>query len=342
VIKQWIETDWKTTILAALTHVNYEDTASNLDTERILYRDLGRTPQKVGNHGKKRNYYDLWELQYETATETNINKLILEIEYLIANKLYPGKFYPMYTGGSEILCHLDLNEGTGNPADSSDNSYDFTLDGSYPPTWVTTGNPWQTNYLKFEGDTNPDAMANGTLLDSAVTALTYQVVIKLDSAHPQGALHLILKKFNGANGLADSNSLWVQDGGAARFRSLNELTDLFSIEGGFLPADRWVSIMATHGPRGAELYVDGLLVANDTTATTMIDGGTSEDFTFTTHTVAAYDYYLTRFQCCNVQRLPYDTIKLQGVRHVGTHQDKHTYKITLLGIQKGVWVGGNL
>lgn len=330
-----------------------------LSNEIIIYEDVTQDELPIDFGKRWKDYKHEFKLLLRSETKANVRHMRSEIDNVLNHHFYPAPFKPKWEKDeANVLCHLALNEGSGNPADSTDNNYDFTLGaGDHAPTWITTGAFRQKNCLEFNsGNTNTyDYISNGTLLDTVPSALSLEVVFKLSSgfhaAMASISTYMFVKKYNSVtpyeycyintSGDYGGNAgiiQYVANRGATPVENTN-------LSGGYLHEEQWYSVLGTHGSLGNFLYLNGICIAYDTTKTNLPNDGTADQF----YLMADYNgspvnakIQIALFRCSSVQRFPYED--LYSTRLTQITEKKHIYEaeLTIIGELPSVYVGGQV
>lgn len=318
--------------------------------DSLYYQDVTSDFEVIDYATKWRNYKHAWKFTCLSETRQNVQDMVEEIRYFCRQKYYPGPAFPTWNADEDnVICHLDLNEGTGNPADSTDNNHDFTLDGSNPPAWITTGAIHQKNYLRFTAaaDATDDLMITGTLLDGAESEVSFEIVLQLGASFytSLSADAVIFKKLNDSAGeTQDSFRFFIDDTTAKPvFELYNAGTNLTLVVNGKIPVSEWVSVLMTADGSVVNLYLNGILVGSNIWGF-MPGAGTSEDFTIQCDGPSTNQVVdICRFRVSNKARYPYDRLYVTKATSV-IREQSNLYKteVTVMGELFNVYVGGNV
>jgi hypothetical protein len=331
IIKQLFKTKWPTNIIATPTFYEPQTLVQNVGADHIVCEDVSGKQPPIDYLDRYSSPHHVWKFTCKSTTRQNIEDMIDAILYVRNNYFYPGGFCPEWNDDStHVLCHMGLNEGSGNPADSSDNNHDFTLGAGAldNPVWKTDGTPWQKNYLRFEGDVTADGMTTGTLLDTAPDEFCLEIVFKLVSGFWTAVSTNNYEIFTKVNDSSDHYKLaflGATDRARMEFKVESSTTYL---QGSTISEENWHSLMVSVGDRGQELFLDGRVIQQTVSVVNPPGAGTDEDFVIQASTVAAADYDLVRLRVSDVQRLPYDKFRVSEENFINTR--KGVYQATVM------------
>lgn len=283
-----------------------------------------------------------------STTSGNVELMFEELKYCVHNLFYPAPFTPV-SHESEVLAYYDCNytgDGAGTHIHDHQTTWNLDFDATDPPSWVTTGALNRKNYLKFEGDAaqHNDFMLSATEFPAATqthTAITFELLVKLVSGF-YAALATDIRLF--ANSYADD--LWkleiLASGNKLKYTSENG-GSTYTLTAGYIPENKWTSIMVTHGSRGMEIYQNGICVGCDVANTQMPTG--DSDVLHVGDAIGSHagcDFHMSMFRVSNVQRLPWDpgglTLALKDVQHGPGYYEA---ECEIIGSLSNIYVGGN-
>lgn len=355
VLQHFFNTNWSTKWVAKpanwLDAVKMKEHEGETGEDTIIYEAVAAQSPPIDYKKWWRDYKHEWKFTCISETRQNVLDMFSEFQYMCRNSFYPAPWFPTWNSDEDhVLCHLDCNEGTGTTVyDSTDNNFDFELDGDNPPTWITTGGIHEKNYLKFDQN---DLMSedgtgdgDGTFLDTFPANITVQVVGKIDATATRAVTQNWFSKINDST-VATQDQLVVQgndptEGGKVRVLSY-DAGNVHAYIGGYVPTDRWTSICFTAGTRGVELYVNGVLTYHSTTAWTK-PGTDTEENAKIFNASANNHFHIQRLSISSVQRFPYDHLYLpEAAPKVEKQTNLYIAEVKVVGELSNIFLGGNV
>ena len=344
VIKTFFDVNWPTSIIAKPTFaevVHMRQHVADTGDKLIKYLQEDHQEIPIDFADKWYNFKDVFKFRLLSETRQDCKDMLEALKHVRNAEFYKGPWFPK-SHKSEVLFFLDMNEGSGTDVDDEQGTYNFDFDATDPPSWVTTSALHQKNYILYCGDADnhDDFIASAITFPNGHAAITFEIVVKLVS----GFYAAQASDFNlFGNYWADDlyKLIILNSGNKLKYHSEDDATTE-TLTAGYIPENKWTSVMVTHGPRGMEIYVDGILRGQDTSNTTMPsnDSDTFKIGETTSH--AGCDIQTCNFRCANKQRLPYDKLRVLGGKPVA---DKKTnlfkLDVTIEAQLFNVFLGGN-
>lgn len=331
-LQNFFNVNWSTKWVAKPTFKEWEQRKHHESGDFIYYSGGEPVETRIGNGWVDRK--QTFNFQLRSTTQGNVELMFEELKYCVDNLFYPAPFTPM-SHESEVLCYLDCNntgDGAGDHVHDYQAAYDFTFGGGgLDPAWAATGALNRKNFLQFR-DVG-DWMYNGTLIDTMPAAMTWELLVKPNAVY-EANIELFKK-----NTTMDEIYLYIVYGGYVNtVKIVNSVS--VSISAGAIAAGKWANVMMTCGPRGYELYINGILVGYNTSVT-MLANGTTSNFEICNNG-ASCNWDFSIFRCSSVQRLPWDpkglTLSLKDVQHGPGY---YFADCEVIGSLSNVYVGGH-
>jgi hypothetical protein len=336
-IIQEISTSWNGRIVTKPTFQEWETRRDHESSnEMILYKDVHFNKNPIDHKKEWYDYHHEIKLLLRSATKANIQFMRDEIDYVLRNTYYKAPWFPVWDDDeTNTLCLLECDEGTGTTLnDSTDNGHDWTFDAVNTPAWVTSGTPFQKSYVELDitEEIDQDAGGDGTLIDNCPDNITIEVVFKTKDALTDT---FFIQKRNKDSPI-DEYNMQLNDQINA-FVKVGGVTVWSDSTLGLIPTAKWTNVMMTHGARGLEWYIDGVLQDQDTSLVTTIGDGTDNDFVINS---ANGTVYLIFFRVSSVQRLPYDDLYSTTLTQVTQKKGIYEAELTVIGELYNVFLGG--